>query len=127
MTGLSIGLYINEKLGGSPDLTALIGDKVFPISTQKEIDFPFVVYQRGGLTTTYTKDFLDVDTVEVTFIVASDKYFQSVEIAEALRAVLEGKRAKKYGITETKLVSANEDTVENTFVQTLVFSFKIDY
>lgn len=127
MTGLSIGLYINEKLGSTPDLTALVGEKVFPISTQKEVAFPFVVYQRGGLTSTYTKDFLSVDTVSVSFIIASDEYFQSVEIAEALRAALEGKRAKKYGISETKLVSANEDMIENTFVQNLVFSFKMDY
>lgn len=127
MTGLSIGLYINEKLGSTPDLTALVGEKVFPISTQKEVAFPFVVYQRGGLTSTYTKDFLSGDIVSISFIIASDEYFQSVEIAEALRAALEGKRAKKYSITETKLVSANEDIVEGTFVQSLVFSFKMDY
>lgn len=127
MTGLSIGLYINEKLGSTPDLTALVGEKVFPISTQKEVAFPFVVYQRGGLTSTYTKDFLSGDIVSISFIIASDEYFQSVEIAEALRAALEGKRAKKYGISETKLVSANEDMIENTFVQSLVFSFKMDY
>lgn len=127
MTGLSIGLYINEKLGNTPDLITLVGEKVFPISTQKEVTFPFVVYQRSGLTSTYTKDFLSDDTVSVSFIVASDKYFQSVEIAEALRIALEGKRAKKYGIIETKLVSANEDLIEDTFVQSLVFSFKMDY
>lgn len=127
MTGLSIGLYINEKLGSTPNLTALIGEKVFPISTQREVAFPFVVYQRGELTSAYTKDFLSDDTVKVGFIIASDKYNQSVEIAEMLRATLEGKRAKKYSITETKLVSANEDMIENTFVQSLVFSFKMDY
>lgn len=127
MTGLSIGLYINEKLSNAPDLIKLVGEKVFPISTQKEVTFPFVVYRRGDLTANYTKDFLNGETIKVDFIVASDEYFQSVEIAEALRAALEGKRAKKYGISETKLVSANEDTVEGTFVQSLVFSFKTDY
>lgn len=126
MTGISIGSYINEKLGSSEELASLVGEKVFPISTQKEIDFPFIVYQRGELTPSYTKDLLGDDAIRVEFIVASDKYFQSVEVAEALRNTLEGKRSKKYGITETKLVSAGEDLLEGTFVQSLVFSFKMD-
>lgn len=127
MTGISIGLYINKKLNGNTDFTALVGDKVFPITTKKEITFPFVVYKRDGLTPDYTKDFLNGDSVSVTFIVANDEYLKSVEIAEALRSALENKRSKEFGIVETRLVSANEDTVEDTFVQVLVFSFKFDY
>lgn len=127
MTGLSIGLYINEKLGGTPELTTLVGNNFFYISTQEAVNFPFVVYRRDDLTPNYTKDLLSDDKVNVSFIVASDKYIQSVEIAEVLRTTLEGKRARRYGITDTKLVSANEDMIDNTFVQSLVFSFKMDY
>lgn len=127
MTGISVGLYINKKLNSNTDFTDLVGDKVFPITTKKEISFPFVVYKRDGLTPNYTKDSLCGDVVNTTFIVASDEYFKSVEIAEALRSTLENKRSKEYGITEIKLVSASEDTIEDTFVQVLVFSFKFDY
>lgn len=127
MTGISIGTYIDEKLGGSPELAVLIGNKFFPISTRMEIDFPFVVYQRVELSPDYTKDLLAGDTVNVAMIVASDKYTQSTEIAEVVRTAFDGKRAKKYGISGTRLVSANEDFTEGTFTQCLVFSFKIDY
>lgn len=127
MTGLSIGIYINEKLGDTPNFTTLVGEKVFPISTRQDVSFPFVVYQRGDLLPDYTKDGLSGDMVNVAFVVASDKYDQSVEIAEALRNALEVKRAKKYGISQIRLVSASEDIIEDTFVQNLIFSFKIDY
>lgn len=127
MTGISIGLYINKKLIGNPDFVALVNDKVFPITTKKEISFPFVVYKRDGLTPNYTKDSLNGDEINITFIVASDEYFKSVEIAEVLRSTLEEKRSKEFGISETKLSSASEDVVDDTFIQVLVFSFKIDY
>lgn len=127
MTGISIGTYIDEKLGDSPELKMLIGKKFFPISTRMEIDFPFVVYQRIELSPEYTKDLLAGDTVNVAIIVASDKYTKSIEIAEVIRTAFDGKRAKKYGISGTRLVSANEDFTEGTFTQSLVFSFNINY
>ena len=126
MTGLSIGTYIDEKIGGSPELATLIGEKFFPISTRMEVEFPFVVYQRIELSPDYTKDLLSGDTVNVAFISASDKHNQSIEVAEAVRSIFDGKRARKYGITDIKLISATEDLQEGTFTQCLIFSFKMD-
>ena len=96
---LSIGAHVYKKLSDSTELAKLISDKIYAISTKTEISFPFVIYRRNSLT-----------------------------IAEEVRKALENKRGQydNFNVIDAKLISANEDFIEDTFIQSLVFSFKTE-
>ena len=109
---LSIGAHVYKKLSDSTELAKLVSDKIYAISTKTETSFPFVIYKRNSLTPEYTKDRYGTgDTVSVEIVVASDNYLNSVTIADVI---------------DSKLISANEDFIEDTFIQSLVFSFKTE-
>lgn len=126
---LSIGAHVYKQLSDSAELVKLVADKIYAISTKTEITFPFVIYKRNSLVPEYTKDRYGTgDTVSVEIVVASDNYLNSVTIAEEVRKALENKRGKYEGfnVIDAKLMSADEDFIEDTFIQHLVFSFKTE-
>ena len=122
---LSIGAHVYKRLSDSTELAKLVSDKIYAISTKTETSFPFVI----SLTPEYTKDRYGTgDTVSVEIVVASDNYLNSVTIAEEVRKSLENKRGSydNFDVIDSKLISANEDFIEDTFIQSLVFSFKTE-
>ena len=126
---LSIGAHVYKKLSDSTELAKLISDKIYAISTKTEISFPFVIYRRNSLVPEYTKDRYGTgDTVSVEVAVASDNYLNSVTIAEEVRKALENKRGQydNFNVIDAKLMSADEDFIEDTFIQRLVFSFNTE-
>jgi hypothetical protein len=60
-------------------------------------------------------------------ICVSDDYGQTVEIAEAVRELLEEKAYKDDDIyiSQIRLVGSTEDQIENVFVQRLSFDVKV--
>ena len=126
---LSIGAHVYEKLSKSPELAKLVDDKMYPLSTKTETSFPFVIYKRDSLTPEYTKDrYATGDTVLVEVVVVSDNYLNSVIIAEEVRKSHENKRGSydNFDVIDSKLISASENVIEDTFIQSLVFSFKTE-
>ena len=124
---LSIGAHVYKKLSDSTELAKLISDKIYAISTKTEISFPFVIYRRNSLVPEYTKDRYGTgDTVSVEVAVASDNYLNSVTIAEEVRKALENKRGQydNFNGLDAQLISATEEFIEDTFIQSLVFSVK---
>lgn len=125
---LSIGVHVYRKLSGSPELVKLVANKIYPLSTKTSSSFPFVIYKRSSLSAEYTKDGCEGDAVTVEIAVASDNYLNSVTIAEEVRKALENKRGRydDFDVIDARLVSADEDFIEDTFIQHLVFSFKTE-
>ena len=126
---LSIGAHLYKKLGESVELTELVKDKIYAISTKTSTTFPFVIFKRNSLTPNYTKDRHDTgDNVTVEIAVVSDNYLSSVTIAEEVRKALEKKIGSYDGfdVIDAKLMSADEDFIEDTFIQRLVFSFETE-
>ncbi|MDD3038259.1 DUF3168 domain-containing protein [Bacteroides sp.] len=126
---LSIGAHIYKKLSDSTELAKLVADKIYAISTKTETTFPFVVYKRSSLVPEYTKDRYGTgDTVSAEIVVVSDNYSNSITIAEEVRKSLENKRGKydNFDVIDAKLLSADEDFIEDTFIQRLIFSFKTE-
>jgi len=90
---LQIGKAIYDILHSNTEIVAKLQDKIFPLIVDNTTTFPFIVYKRTGITPAYTKDrFSSNDTVTVDIIVASEVYYESVEIADLVRLALEGKR-----------------------------------
>ena len=125
MTSIQIGKLIKAALATNEGLTNLIGDKVFPIVSKEGTSYPFVVYRRAGITPSYTKDGRASELATVEILVADNNYTRSVEIADSIRDTIDGRGMTYSGMTvsQVQLVSADEEFVEDTYIQGLTFNF----
>lgn len=127
MNFLGISEHIHKILNQSASLKRLIGDKIYPIATKREVDFPFVVYQRDSIAPEYDKSGKATVTTTVNVYVLAETYTESVEIAEEVIKSLNRVYADydKFAVIGASLTSANEDYVSQTYVQQLTFNFLI--
>lgn len=123
MKSLEVGKEIYSLLNGDSRLTTLVGNKIYPIIVEKETNYPFIVYKRSNIIPDYTKDFHLKDNVIIDIICVSNDYANGIEIAEIVRDILEDKRTND--IQSIKLESADEDYIDDAFVQTLSFNLTI--
>lgn len=102
--------------------------KVFPLVADEGTTFPFIVYKRSGLEPANTKDrynFSELATLDI--IVAANTYEESITIAEQVKDILEHSRGTyaDINIEEITLDDADEDYLEDTFIQKLTFKINI--
>ena len=124
---LSINKYINKFLTESEAVTALVEvQNIRPLILQPTI-FPYISFMHGNISSSYTKDGWYEDSTTVDIISVSDDYGQTVEIAEAVRELLEEEAYKDDDIyiSQIRLVGSTEDQIENVFVQRLSFDVKV--
>lgn len=133
------GKYIYSLMVENAELSVLVdSDKIYPLRVElrldpdtgeeQEITFPFIIYSRTSLEPTYTKNFLTENLLKYTVIVVSDDYDNSLEVANAVRHALEGKaiRNEYLNICPIKLDSVTEETMEDTILQRMEFSFAVN-
>lgn len=123
---LVISKHIHAALTGSTELRNAIGvNKVFPIATKNEVEFPFVVYERESVTPRYDKGGASVTEFSVNVYVLSETYTESIDIAEMVIRALERKDAtyKDFQVIGATMLGASEAYTANTFVQTITFTF----
>ena len=124
MRSLEVGKEIYSHLKENKSLTDIVGNKIYPIIVEKDTNYPFIVYKRSNVIPDYTKDYHFKDYVIVDIICVSNHYVESVEIASLVRESLED---KKYGdIVSIRLESADEDFVDDAYIQTLTFNLTIN-
>ncbi len=123
MDSLKVGKEIYSLLNGSSSLTDIVGSKIYPIIVEKKTTYPFIVYKRSNIIPDYTKDFHFKDEVIIDIICVSNNYSESINIASIVRNILEDKRFAD--IESIKLESADEDFIENAYIQTLSFNLTI--
>lgn len=127
MTTIQIGKVINALLNADSGLSEMIGSRVFPIVSKEGTQYPFVVYRRNSVTPTYCKDGLVSETASVDIVIASNTYTNSIEVADRVRAAID-KRACVFQdttVTNIEMTTAEEDFVDDTYIQTLNFNFTI--
>ena len=56
-------------------------------------------------------------------VIASDKYNESIEIADLVKDALQGKKGNYSGINiqDIRMTNADEDYIEDTFIQNITF------
>lgn len=124
MRSLEVGKEIYSILSKNKSLTDKVGNKIYPIIVEKDTNYPFIVYKRSNVIPDYTKDYHFKDDVIVDIICVSNHYVESVEIATLVRESLED---KKYGdIVSIKLEGADEDFIDDAYIQTLTFNLTIN-
>lgn len=127
-TSLNIGKVIKEILYRDEALNNLVKNQVFPLIAEENTTFPFIVYRRNSIRKASTKDYVNDEIASVDVVVASDKYSQSVEIAERVRFVLERGEyeGENFSVDNISLSNASEQYMQNTYIQTLTFDVEIN-
>ena len=116
MESLNIGIAINQLL--KEPLKSVVGNRIFPIVSELETEFPFVVYKRSGLNPITVKwgNIYDEITIEIT--VLSNNYQQSIQIAQIIRNTLDNKNIDDYIIT----LNNSYESYDDSYNQTLIFT-----
>lgn len=123
---LEIGKAIYSILSNDTQLVEKVQNKIYPLVADLGTSIPFIVYKRSGIEPTDTKDCICQKVVYVEVVMASDNYNESVELASLVENALHNKRGTYAGIniTDIKLEDADEDFIDDTFIQTLTFKIK---
>lgn len=124
---LSISEHIYKVLNATTALTALVGDRIYPLGTKFEVAFPFIVYERDNVDIEYDKAQRRTANVDVSIFAVAETYTESLAIAEIISDALDKKEAVYTGfnVEDAHISSASEDFVENSFVQRINFRFQI--
>ena len=112
---LQIGKAIYHILSNDKDVVDKVQNKIYPLIADVDTTFPFIIYKRTGIEPADSKDrFIYSEDVYVDVVIASDKYNESIEIADLVRtALLQGSYD---GIKDINLTDADEDYIEDTFI-----------
>ena len=123
-TSISVNKYIYQLLISDEKLKELVGNKIYPLVAEESVTYPFIIFTKENAFANYTKDLLLYDTVNISVAVAAVNYFQTVQIAERVRQILENYRDDYF--YNILLENVTEDFVEDTYIQQLQFSAKIN-
>lgn len=123
-TSISSLKHIYQLLINDEDLNKLVDRKIYPLVAEESVTYPFIIFTKESASGNYTKDLLLYDTVSISVAVAAVNYFQTVQIAERVRQILENHRdGYFYNIL---LDNVTEDFIEDTYIQQMQFSAKIN-
>ena len=110
-TALHINKYINKFLTESESVTALVNvSNIRPLVLQPT-EFPYISFMHSNIMSEDTKDGWCEDTTEVVIICVSDDYSQTIDIAQAVRELLENNayRDNDIYISQIRFSGASED------------------
>ena len=116
-----IGTVINTLLKADTQLAKLVKNKIYPLVAE-EASFPFIVYSRNSVTPVRVKYGIVSNIILLDIIVVSDKYSESITVAQAVVNCLENKTYKDYVIT---LEDCNESYADENYRQNLTFKIEI--
>jgi len=134
---LLISKYIQQILEESDEVKAIVGNdehRIFPLLQPDNLNFPFIVHARTGLSVQYTKD-IEIghvgwcNTINYTITCVSNDYIQCIELANAVRHAVETYRWRTNDIYihPIQLLTATEYTLDNdAFVEELQFQMTVE-
>lgn len=122
MKHFKIGSKIKEILTNDSEVTNYINNKVFPIVANNGTDIPFVIYRRYNYEPQSNKDYKG-ESAEFEVRVVANKYEESVKIADAVGDALND--YKDNDVEQIRLITSNEDYLDEVFVQTLNFYIEL--
>lgn len=125
VNSILIGKTIYKLLNSSEELKQYVGEKIFPLVADNDVTFPFIVYFRDGIFSNGCKDGYYEDTVNFSIVTVSNSYIESIEIANIIRKIFEKRRLTEE-ISYCVLDNIDEDFIENSYVQSLRFSCKMN-
>lgn len=124
-SSLSAGKIIRAMLIEDSEVMAR-ANKVFPV-IEDSAELPYIVYRRIRLEQDPTKRGRGADTVGIEILCYTKGYTEGVELAEAVRGVLDGAQGESDGLVMRGcyLADSEEAWQHDAYVQQLVFNVKI--
>lgn len=104
-----------------------VSGKVYPIVATEGTEFPFIVFERQSVSPTYTKDGVCSNDVQVTIKVVTSGYFAGLQIAESVYNAMWSIDSDNVTYADVQLLNSNEEYVNDAYVQTLNYTFKVFY
>lgn len=125
-TSLSVGKIIRKMLT-SDNTVMSMATKVYPIVTDKA-ELPYIFYRRTKNEQNPVKNgHAGADTVTMEVNCLGTSYDNSIDLAEAVRSVLDGGECEYDGLIMRScfMSDAVESYIDDAWVQTLVFTIKV--
>lgn len=125
-TSLSAGSIIRDMLLKDTEVKKRT-NKVFPVATDTAV-LPYILYRRAALEQNPAKTgYPGSGTVVIEVVCYTEKYADGIELAEAVRAALDGKQGEKDGVVmrSCMLSDSEEGYDSDAYAQQLVFRVKI--
>jgi hypothetical protein len=97
MHALELNIEIYNILKNDAMLSALVGDRIFPLVAQNGTTTPFLIYNRSDVTSALTKDGRIDQSVQTTIDIVASTYMQGIEIAIRADKVLSGSHMTPHG------------------------------
>lgn len=119
-----IGKVIYKLLSSNDQLKQYVNKKIYPLIADNDVTYPFIIFYRTSITNNHCKDGYYEDEVSFSVMVVSNKYMESLEIANIVRSIFEKKRLTDE-ITDCILQDVDEDYRDNAYIQQLYFQCKI--
>lgn len=127
------GKYFRNFIIGSAEVTELISaDKILALKVDSSINdndpvqYPFVVFSLTNLQPIYTKDYLTGNICTFSLAVVSNEHDNMLDIANAIRHSLEGKKFKDNNINiyPIRVQSISENTIDDAYVMMMIFTLE---
>ena len=124
-TGLSAGEIIHYILTHDDEVMRRTRN-VFPVAAFDAV-LPYIVYSRTQLEQTPHTGTRPADMAAIEVLCFTEQYTDGVELAEAVRAALDGVQAEVDGarMRSCYLADSEEAWADDAFVQRLIFNVKI--
>ena len=125
-TSLSAGSIIRDMLLKDAEVKKRT-NKDFPVATDTAI-LPYILYRRASMEQNPTKaGYPGADTITIEIVCYTEKYADGIELAEAVRAALDGRQSEKDGLVmRSCILTDSEEGYDNdAYAQQLVFNIKI--
>lgn len=124
---IQIGKAVYQILSNDTKVKEMVGNNIYPLVANQGTTYPFIIYRRTGIEPVTSKDrFICSEVTSVDVIIASDRYDESIEVAELVKDALSGKNGiySDIKVIDINMISADEDYIEDTFIQNLTFNIK---
>ena len=118
-TGLSVNKHIFQILSKDEALAKMVGNNIYPLVAEEEVKLPFITFTKSSVVPSYYKVGVADDKVSFTVNIVANDYVTTVNIAERIRQLLEGRTSSYFKRIE--LSNCYENYSNDNYVQNLQF------
>jgi hypothetical protein len=124
---LLLGKHIYKILSESEAISGYVGNKIFPIVVESGTKYPFIVFTRSSIDTSFSKDGIIKDIVKVEINCVTATYLDGCIIANEVRNLLDCStyKTEELFISQIRLSNVVEAYQDDAYIQTLTFDFHI--
>ena len=120
-----IGNDIRDMLISNEDITAQVGDNIFPCIAPLNTEGDFIIYMRNKYAKSAVKQGIYMDECEVAVVGISENYDNAIALASKIDNSLSGQHTLENGVRlQITLIDSTETFDDDKYIETLIFNIK---